>query len=188
MKKKNKILCLIVLVLSFGPFCSKAQEEESLRFTYDGDDAKIARLTKQNMHFGSAAYGFIADEEGIALPFLITLNYEYGTRLLEIDDIAGISLNFNPHIAITHFFVGRISGSANLNLFNYATESSEQKLGLFAGIGYEYFGSSFGVNDLYPVVRGGFIFDNFRLLFQNGIQTDFEPGKYLVSVGAKIDL
>lgn len=187
MGKKNKINDLTVLALSILLFCQKVQGQDSLRFSYHGEDAKIAELTRQNMHFGGVAYGFYADEEIIAVPYLLTLQYEFGTRLLELGKTAGVSLNFNPHVAITHFFIGRISGTANINLFNYATESSNHKLGLTGGIGYEYFGTSSGVNDLYPILRGGFLFDNFRLIYQNGIATDFEPGKHLVSIGAKID-
>jgi hypothetical protein len=137
------------------------------------------------MYVASIGLDFIPYSE-LILPAMFTINYEQGLRIDELEDFASISLNISPAISFTSFFAGKITGTANVNLFNYATYTNANKFGFFAGGGYEYFISTFNLAGFYPLVRAGIVYNNFRL----HLTQSFTSGKILthsITVGNTLD-
>jgi hypothetical protein len=78
---------------------------------------------------------------------------------------ANISLNVAPELFLTTFFMGRITGTAEVVLGNEASNKALRGAGFRFGAGYSALGSTFGFTEATPVVRAGVLFDNIRLTY-----------------------
>lgn len=176
------IFCLFSIVT-----IAQTAQDETLRFKYDGIDAKVSRIRADNMYFGSLGLSsFEYETYNMYVPVLFSVSGEFGKRIFYLGKIASLSFNVTPHIGVSHLFAGKLGGTANLNLFNYSNYDNTHNLGLLGGAGYEVLFSSFNNGGFYPVARGGFIVDNFRFVYQQALSIN-SNSKYTITFSSKLD-
>ncbi len=184
---KNTFYVHILLISLFSVLSTMAQDPDSLRFTYNGEDVLRDKYITPKQHIAGFGTSIITDYEFIPLPVMYTIFYEYGTRIVEFGDEMSVSININPQIALVPLFIGRVSATANVNFLNYSTHQSKHKFGIFGGAGWELFASSFNLNEIYPVIRAGILLDNFRILYQTNLFSTFVLDDHLITLGTKIE-
>lgn len=177
-----------VLFFSFFFYISFSQNNnDSLRFAYNGTDAKISRIRGDNMYLASLGISYMEYEAyNYYFPLLWTISGEFGRRVIYAGKFCSISFNATPHIGFSHLFVGKLAGTANLNLFNYAHYDNRDNFGLFVGGGYEALLSTLGNSGVYPIARTGFLIDNFRITFQTALDQK-SNSKYTILFSSKLD-
>ena len=146
---------------------ARAQNEPT--FAYTGEDAQRSAANVHHVNFGGLANSVLVADEVLLFPYLPALFYETGYLLLPSNRNVNVSLNVAPEVFLSVFFMGRITGTAELVLFNEASTRRERGLGLRIGAGYSALGSTFDYAESTPVLRAGFLIGNIRATYMHSI-------------------
>lgn len=137
-------------------------------FAYTGEDAARDAMDQHNVHFGgfSNSVLVVPYEEGeLVWPWLPALFYEYNYLVLPRNRGLNLSLGATPEINLFPYFMGRVSGLAELTVGAESHNNPGQGAGLRFGAGYSALGSTFGLTENSPVLRAGVLFNNIRLTY-----------------------
>jgi hypothetical protein len=157
-KRWPAVVCLLL-----ASTAALAQTTET--FAYTGDDARRSAANVHWVNFGGFANNVVLVDQELLFPYLPSLFYETGYLLLPANRTANVSLNVAPEIFLSTFFMGRVTGTAELVLINEATTRQEHGLGLRFGLGYSALGSTFDFTESTPLVRAGLLFGNIRVTY-----------------------
>lgn len=138
-------------------------------FAYTGDDAMRSAANVHRVNFGGLANSVLVEDNRLLFPYLPALFYETGYMLLPSNRNVNVSLNVAPEIFLSVFFMGRITGTAEVVLFNEASTRHERGLGLRVGVGYSALGSTFDYAESTPVLRAGLLIGNIRTTYMHSI-------------------
>ena len=166
MGARNRRLLLAGSVLLSLP-ALRAQNTPT--FAYTGDDALLSAANVHRVNFGGFANSVLLEDQKLLFPFLPSLVYETGYLLWPSNRHANVSLNVAPEVFVTVFFMGRITGTAEVVLFNEASTRHERGVGLRIGAGYSALGSSFDFAETTPVLRAGFLIGNIRATYMHSV-------------------
>lgn len=138
-------------------------------FAYTGDDALRDAADVHWVHYGGFSNNVLLVDQALLWPWMPTLFYEQGYLVEPSNEKANISLNVAPELFLTTFFMGRVTGTAEVVLGNEASNRMLRGFGFRFGGGYSVLGSTFGFTESTPVLRAGALFGNVRLTYAYSI-------------------
>ncbi len=166
MGARNKRLLLAGSVLCA---CSALRAQNTPTFAYTGDDAIQSAANVHHVNFGGFANSVLVEDQKLLFPYLPSLIYETGYLLWPGNRRANVSLNVAPELFVTVFFMGRITGTVEVVLFNEAGTRHERGIGLRLGAGYSALGSTFDFAESTPVLRAGLLIGNIRATYMHSV-------------------
>lgn len=176
---------LVVLLFILGSSLT-AKAQFGSTFAYTGEDALRSQQNVHYAHFGGFANSIAFDRDRLIHPFLISLFYEMDYLIKPANETINASLNVTPEIFLNVLFMGRVAGTADLLLFNEATNKPGPGFGLRLGGGYSVLGSTFDLVESSPILRAGFSISNIRATYTYSTRRDIVVN-HQIAVGIKFD-
>ena len=156
------------------------------RFAYTGDDLLRSQANVNYAHFGGFSANLAIQEDRIIHPFVASLFYEMNYMVRPGNEAINLGLGVVPEIFLNVFFMGRVTGTADLLLFNEANNKPDPGFGLRIGAGYSALGSTFDHTEHTPIARAGFSFSNIRVTYAYGLKPEILVNHQL-AIGVKFD-
>lgn len=141
------------------------QSQSTETFAYTGDDAMRSASNVHWVSYGGFGNNVALRTQDVLFAYLPSLFFETGYLLWPANRTANMSLNASPELFFAPFFMGRLTGTADLMLLNEATTRQEHGLGVRFGLGYSAVGSTFDFTESGPLVRAGVLLGNIRTTY-----------------------